>query len=53
MKKQKEFKMVVTYKDGSVGVVMMEADNLLDAHYRLYRELGRGGYEKAYVDMRK
>lgn len=44
----KKFMYVVTFLDGTQSVGQTEENNVLDVHYRIYREFGRG-YESACV----
>jgi len=44
----KKFMYVVTFLDGTMAVGQVEENNVLDVHYRIYREFGRG-YESACV----
>ena len=37
----KEFKYLVLFKNGEEKEITLEADNVLDGHYRIYREYGR------------
>ena len=40
---------VITFNDDTQSVGQVEADNVLDVHYRIYREFGRGGYKSAFA----
>ena len=42
----KEYKYRVIFKDGQVGVMNVEAESILDGHYRIYRQFG-GEYSKS------
>lgn len=42
MAKTKTYKYKVTWKDGTETVLEITAENMLDGHYRIYREYGRG-----------
>lgn len=43
----KKLKYKITWNDGSQTIMAVEAKNVLDGHYQIYREL-IGQYQKAY-----
>lgn len=47
MVKTKTYKYKVTWKDNTESILEIEAENVLDGHYRIYREYGRM-YTKAH-----
>lgn len=47
MVKTKAYKYKVTWKDNTESILEIEAENVLDGHYRIYREYGRM-YTKAH-----
>ena len=44
--KMKEYKYRVIFKDGQVEIMNVEAESILDGHYRIYRQFG-GEYSKS------
>lgn len=47
MSKTKVYKYKVVWKDGTASILEIEAESVLDGHYRIYRQYGRGGYKSA------
>lgn len=47
MVKTKTYKYKVTWKDNTESILKIEAGNVLDGHYQIYRKYGRGGYKSA------
>ena len=47
MAKTKTYKYKVTWKDNTESILEIEAENVLDGHYQIYREF-TGQYQKAY-----
>lgn len=47
MSKTKTYKYKVRWKDNTESILEIEAESVLDGHYRIYREYGRG-YKSAY-----
>ena len=45
----KEYSYEVTFKDDTKTVVTVEAESVLDGHYRIYREYGRGYKKSCYI----
>lgn len=45
----KEFKYLVLFKNGEEKEITLEADSVLDGHYRIYREYGRTYARSTYL----
>ena len=45
----KKYKYNVTFKNGRTEVVEIEAENVLDGHYQIYRMYGRTYDKSCYV----
>lgn len=46
----KEYKYQIVFKDGQTKVMNVEAENILDGHYRIYRQFGREYIKSTYLD---
>ena len=49
MSKTKTYKYKVTWEDNTESILEIEAENVLDGHYRIYRKYGRGYKSACYV----
>jgi hypothetical protein len=45
----KEYKYEVTFKDDTKKVITVEAESVLDGHYRIYREYFRNYKKSCYM----
>ena len=45
----KEYKYEVTFKDDTKKVITVEAESVLDGHYRIYREFFRNYKKSCYM----